>query len=151
MEIPVTAHLPVEYISSERLRLDIYRRMAESKDDKELDEIRDELVDRFGELPDAALTLMEVAKIRNYAKSIGLTEVVLQGKFLKLLPITLPESAQLRVQRVYPGSLIKNQTNTVMVAYSTSPSWRAGWQEGGEIGNTSAWVMEVLRTVVTKN
>ena len=110
-----------------------------------------ELVDRFGELPDAALTLMEVAKIRNYAKSIGLTEVVLQGKFLKLLPITLPESAQLRVQRVYPGSLIKNQTNTVMVAYSTSPSWRAGWQEGGEIGNTSAWVMEVLRTVVTKN
>ena len=151
VEIPVTAHLPVEYISSERLRLDIYRRMAESKDDKELDEIRDELVDRFGELPDAALTLMEVAKIRNYAKSIGLTEVVLQGKFLKLLPITLPESAQLRVQRVYPGSLIKNQTNTVMVAYSTSPSWRAGWQEGGEIGNTSAWVMEVLRTVVTKN
>lgn len=151
VEIPVTAHLPMEYISSERLRLDIYRRMAESKDDKELDEIRDELVDRFGELPDAALTLMEVAKIRNYAKSIGLTEVVLQGKFLKLSPITLPESAQLRVQRVFPGSLIKNQTNTVMVAYSTSPSWQAGWQEGGEIGNTSAWVMEVLRTVVTKN
>ena len=145
VELPVTAHLPVEYISSERLRLDIYRRMADAKSNDELDEIQAELIDRFGELPDAALALMDVARIRIYAKSIGLTEVVLQGKFLKLAPLTLPESAQLRTQRVYPGSLFKSQSNAVMVAYSTGPSW----QESEEIGNTSAWVMDVLRTVVT--
>jgi len=79
VELPVTAHLPVEYVPSERLRLDIYRRMADAHDDHTLEEIRAELVDRFGELPEAATNLMAVAHLRSLAISFGLTEVVLQG------------------------------------------------------------------------
>ena len=146
VELPVTAHIPVEYLTSERLRLDIYRRMADAQNPAELDAIRDELVDRFGPLPLEAENLMAVAHMRTMAKSFGLTEVVLQGKFLRLAPLNLPDSATMRLNRIYPGSIVKAATSTVLVARQSSPNWIAG----GEIGDTSAlpWTIEVLTSIV---
>jgi transcription-repair coupling factor (superfamily II helicase) len=146
VELPITAHLPVEYVSSERLRLDIYRRMADAHEDVVLAAVREELIDRFGPLPVAAQSLLSVAQLRVLAKSYGLTEVVLQGKFLRLTPIQLPESAQLRLQRIYPGSLVKTATSTVLVARNATPNWIGS----EEIGDTSVlpWAMEVIHTIV---
>ncbi len=146
VELPVTAHIPVEYLTSERLRLDIYRRMADAQNPAELDAIRAELVDRFGQLPEEAENLMSVAHLRTMAKSFGLTEVVLQGKFLRLAPLNLPDSAIMRLNRIYPGSIVKAATSTVLVARQSSPNWIAG----GEIGDTSAlpWTIEVLTSIV---
>jgi len=142
VELPITAHLPVEYVPSERLRLDLYRRMADCSDDAGLNSIVEELVDRFGELPEPALSLIEVARIRTLAKSKELTEVVWQGKFLKVAPLTLPESAQLRLTRLYPGTLIKEATKSLLVARSAAPNWL----ENGSVGDTSvlSWTKEVL-------
>ncbi|MEI6867341.1 MAG: transcription-repair coupling factor [Actinomycetes bacterium] len=147
VELPVTAHLPVEYVPSERLRLDIYRRMADAHTELMLTAIREELVDRFGDLPEAAENLMAVAKLRTLAKSHGLTEVVLQGKFLRLTPLLLPESGLLRLQRIYPGSIIKAAASTVLVARSTIPNWIGE----AEIGDTSAlpWALEVIHSIVS--
>jgi transcription-repair coupling factor (superfamily II helicase) len=146
VELPITAHLPIEYLPSERLRLDLYRRMADATDGKDLDAIVEELVDRFGELPEAASTLIDVARLRVRAKQLGLTEVVLQGKYLKLAPVTLPESLQLRLNRMYPGSLIKSATQSIMVARESGPNW----QSGGDLGDTSilAWTVEVLNSIL---
>ncbi len=142
VELPITAHLPVEYVPSERLRLDLYRRMADCSDDSGLDSIVEELVDRFGELPEPAQSLIEVARIRTLAKSRELTEVVWQGKFLKVAPLTLPESAQLRLTRLYPGTLIKEATKSVLIARNAAPNWL----ENGSVGDTStlSWTKEVL-------
>ncbi len=152
VELPVTAHLPVEYIPSERLRLDIYRRMADAHTEKDLDSIVEELIDRFGELPEPAKNLIEVARLRSFAKSLGLTEVVLQGKFLKLAPVVLPESSQLRTMRVFPGSLIKAATKSVMVAKGTPLNLQLNSQGTGEVGDTStlSWARDVLKTVFNK-
>ena len=146
VELPVTAHLPVEYLPSERLRLDIYRRMADSSSPEDLESIREELVDRFGELPPEAENLMQVAALRVLAKSCGLTEVVLQGKFLRLSPLLIPDSIGMRLARVYPGSLVKAATSTVLVARSAAPNWIAGT----EVGDTSVlpWTVEVLNEIV---
>ena len=146
VELPITAHIPTEYLPSERLRLDIYRRMADSASQEDLDAIGEELIDRFGALPQPAVDLFSVAALRVMAKQLGLTEVVLQGKFLKLSPLVLPESISLRLNRVYPGSLVKAATSQVMVAKSAAPNWIAG----GEVGDTSAlpWAIEVLNTIV---
>jgi len=145
VELPITAHLPVEYVPSERLRLDLYRRMADCSDDAGLNSIVEELVDRFGELPEPALSLIEVARIRTLAKSKELTEVVWQGKFLKVAPLTLPESAQLRLTRLYPGTLIKEATKSLLVARSAAPNWL----ENGSVGDTSvlSWTKEVLHNL----
>ena len=142
VELPITAHLPVEYVPSERLRLDLYRRMADCSDDAGLNAIVEELVDRFGELPEPAQSLIEVARIRTLAKAKELTEVVWQGKFLKVAPLTLPESAQLRLTRLYPGTLIKEATKSVLVARNAAPNWL----ENGSVGDTSTltWTKEVL-------
>ena len=146
VELPVTAHIPVEYLTSERLRLDIYRRMADAQSPADLDAIKDELVDRFGELPEEAINLMAVANLRTLAKSLGLTEVVLQGKHLRLAPLNLPDSAVMRLNRIYPGSIVKTATSTVLVARASAPNWIAG----GEIGDTSVlpWTIEVLTSIV---
>ena len=146
VELPITAHLPVEYLPSERLRLDLYRRMADAAQASDLDAIVEELVDRFGQLPEPANTLIDVARLRVRAKELGLSEVVLQGKFLKLAPVTLPESLQLRLTRMYPGSLIKSATQSILVARSAAPNWQAD----GDVVDTSIlpWTMEVLNAIL---
>jgi transcription-repair coupling factor (superfamily II helicase) len=145
-ELPITAHIPVEYLPAERLRLDIYRRMADATSQQELAEIREELVDRFGELPEPAEELMKLAALRVRAKGYGLTEVVLQGKFLRLSPLTLPDSIVMRLNRVYPGSIVKTANETVLVARSAAPNWIGG----GDVGDTLVlpWTVEVIDTIV---
>ncbi len=145
VELPITAHLPVEYVPSERLRLDLYRRLADCVDSAGLGAIVDELQDRFGELPEPARSLIEVARVRTLAKAKNLTEVVWQGKFLKVAPIVLPESAQLRLLRIYPGSLVKQATSSLLVARDSAPNWL----ENASVGDTSvlSWTIEVLHNL----
>jgi len=152
VELPVTAHLPVEYVPSERLRLDLYRRMADTHTGADLDAIVEELVDRFGELPNPAKNLIAVARIRGFAKSLGLTEVVLQGKYLKLAPIELAESAQVRTMRVFPGTLIKPATKSVMVAKGTPLNLQLNSPADTDVGDTStlSWALDVLKTLFNK-
>lgn len=146
VELPINAHLPVEYIESERLRLDLYRRLADAHNESALNEIRDEMKDRFGELPTAANELLAVAGLRLFAKSLGLTDISFSGKNLRLMPVALPESAQIKLNRLYPGSIYKNATQILLVARPSSPNWI----DDAEIGNTStlAWVEEVLRNLL---
>ena len=146
VELPINAHLPVEYIESERLRLDLYRRLADAHNESALNEIRDEMKDRFGELPATANELLAVAGLRLFAKSLGLTDISFSGKNLRLMPVALPESAQIKLNRLYPGSIYKNATQILLVARPSSPNWI----DDAEIGNTStlAWVEEVLRNLL---
>ena len=146
VELPVNAHLPVEYIESERLRLDLYRRIADAHNDEDLSEISAELVDRFGPIPKPAQELMAVASLRLFAKSLGLTDIAISGKNLRLTPVYLPESAQIKLTRLYPGSIYKNASQILLVARPVSPNWI----ESASVGDTStlAWVNSVLQELI---
>ena len=145
VELPINAHLSSEYVPGERLRLDLYRRLADVKNPEDVAAIESELVDRFGELPLEALALLGVARLRAGAKAAKLTEVVVQGNFLRLSPLALPESRQLRLTRLYPGSLYKGATSTVLVALPKTKNWNPS-QNAPEIVDTSllAWVVEAV-------
>ncbi|WP_034486727.1 transcription-repair coupling factor [Actinomadura oligospora] len=122
VELPVDAHLPHEYIPGERLRLDAYRRIAAITSDEEIAAVADELKDRFGPLPVPVLNLLEVARFRAKARKAGLSEVTVQGTFVKFAPVDLPDSRQVRLQRLYPKSLLKPTTGTLLVpAPKTKP------------------------------
>ncbi|MEV4256928.1 transcription-repair coupling factor [Spirillospora sp. NPDC049652] len=122
VELPVDAHLPHEYIPGERLRLDAYRRIAAIASDEEIAAVADELKDRFGPLPVPVLNLLEVARFRAKARRAGLSEVTVQGTFIKFAPVELPDSRQVRLQRLYPKSLLKPATRTLLVpAPKTKP------------------------------
>ena len=146
VELPVNAHLPVGYIESERLRLDLYRRIADAHNDEDLSEIGAELVDRFGPIPKPAQELMAVASLRLFAKSLGLTDIAISGKNLRLTPVYLPESAQIKLTRLYPGSIYKNASQILLVARPVSPNWI----ESASVGDTStlAWVNSVLQELI---
>jgi transcription-repair coupling factor (superfamily II helicase) len=145
VELPINAHLSSEYVPGERLRLDLYRRLADVKSPTDVSSIEAELLDRFGELPEEAKALLGVAALRAQAKSVKLTEVVVQGKFLRLAPLVLAESRQLRLTRLYPGSLYKGAASTVLVALPKAASWDPS-QNAPVVVDTSllAWVVEVL-------
>ena len=145
VELPINAHLSSEYVPGERLRLDLYRRLADVKSPTDVSSIEAELLDRFGELPEEAHALLGVAALRAQAKAVKLTEVVVQGKYLRLAPLVLPESRQLRLTRLYPGSLYKGAASTVLVALPKAASWNPS-QNAPEIVDTSllAWVVEAV-------
>ncbi len=115
VDLPVDAHLPHEYVPGERLRLEAYRKIAEVASDEQLRAVREELQDRYGPLPEPVENLLAVARFRVLARSAGLTDVGVQGNHVRFGPVELPESAQLRLKRLYPGSLVKEATRTILV------------------------------------
>ncbi|MGH8825694.1 MAG: transcription-repair coupling factor [Jiangellaceae bacterium] len=122
VELPVDAHLPHEYVASERLRLEAYRRLSEALTDADVDAIRDELDDRYGEPPRPAQNLLEVARFRAHARSTGLREVTQAGKHLRFGPVSLKDWQRVRLDRLYPRSLVKEAVGTVLVPRpSTAP------------------------------
>lgn len=115
IELPVDAHLPHDYIPSERLRLEIYKRLAEVRSDEDVDGLREELVDRYGEPPAVVESLLIVARFRARARSAGVGEVTIAGKNVRFAPVDLPESRVVRLNRIYPRSIVKAPVSTILV------------------------------------
>ena len=130
LELPVDAHVPEEYVESERLRLEAYQKLSTASSptstDEQIDSVLDELTDRYGEPPAPVLALIEVSRLRRAAQKAGLSEVVVMGSNLRVAGIDLPDSMQVRLQRMYPGARWFAQANAVSVplprAHGQSPS-----------------------------
>ena len=151
VELPITAHLSAEYVPSDRLRLDLYRRLADARESGDIDAIRDELIDRFGPLPAEAERLIRVARLRNYVKSHGITDFAVQGKYVKVAPLAPSESLELKIQRLYPGSIVKSVTKVLLIARPQTAAWEAG-DTADEIGDTSLldWATELAETLLER-
>ena len=115
VELPVNAHIPHDYLPGERLRLEAYTRIAAIDSDGDVTAVLDELTDRYGLPPEPVANLLEVARLRARARRAGLTDITLQGNHVRFAPVELPESRQVRVQRLYPRTLIKPAVRTMLV------------------------------------
>ena len=145
VELPVDAHIPHDYIAHERLRLEAYRKLAAAADEATLAEISAELVDRYGAIPEPVTNLFAVARFRLHARAAGLTDVTAQGKFVRFAPVELPESAQLRLKRLYPGSVLKPALRTVLVPFPTTARIGGKPLHGEAI---LSWCRELIDAVV---
>jgi transcription-repair coupling factor (superfamily II helicase) len=117
----VDAHLPHDYVQSERLRLEAYRRLSEAADDAAVDAVAEELRDRYGEPPEPVANLLAVARLRALARSRALREVVLAGQQVRFAPLALPDSAKVRLARLYPKAVAKDATEVVLVPRPKEP------------------------------
>jgi transcription-repair coupling factor (superfamily II helicase) len=145
IDLPIDAHLPTEYISVERLRLEMYRKLAEARDEARLDEVVGEMKDRYGEPPAPVVNLIAVARFRQLARTYGLTDVSMQGKHIRFSPLALPDSKQLRLKRYHPDSVYKPGADQVSVP---RPSTR---RIGGELLRDQAllqWCAQLLKDVL---
>ncbi|SEK37703.1 transcription-repair coupling factor [Nonomuraea pusilla] len=115
VELPVNAHIPHDYVTSERLRLEAYKRIAAIAQESDIDEVRAELTDRYGKPPVEVENLLEVARFRIKARRAGLTDVTLQGQNIKFGPARLRESQQVRLDRLYRKAIYKQAAETLLV------------------------------------
>jgi transcription-repair coupling factor (superfamily II helicase) len=123
IDLPVDANLPPDYIASDRLRLEGYRRLASAADQDAVGAVVDELVDRYGPLPEPAQLLVSVARLRLLAREYGVTEISAPSEAtLRVSPLTLLDSAQMRLKRMYPSANYRATTSTVQVPIPRSGS-----------------------------
>jgi transcription-repair coupling factor (superfamily II helicase) len=128
VDLPVNAHIPHDYVPGERLRLEAYRKIAAALDQAGLDEVREELIDRYGQPPTPVDNLLAVAAFRQGCRTHGVTEVATQGSTIRFAPMPLRDSQLVRLHRLYPKAVYKPATNTVSVPRPTEGP------AGGRIG-----------------
>lgn len=75
VELRMPALLPEDFIPDVNTRLSFYKRIASAKSGHELDELKVELIDRFGLLPDAARNLLDIAALRQQAQKLGVRKI----------------------------------------------------------------------------
>ncbi|HEY8589485.1 MAG TPA: TRCF domain-containing protein, partial [Naasia sp.] len=119
LELPVDARIPETYVESERLRLEAYQKLSAASGpnsaDDALDSVLEELTDRYGAPPEEVVNLLAVSRLRRTAQKAGLAEVVVLGSNLRIAPANLPDSRQVRLQRMYPKSRMLAQANAILV------------------------------------
>lgn len=143
IDLPIEAHIPTGYIEHERLRLEAYRKIADADAEQDLQAVADELDDRYGAIPEPVSNLFAVARVRLDLRAAGVTDVVSQGKYIRFGPLELPDSAAVRMNRLYPGTVIKPAVRQVLVPAPTTTRIGGTPVEGVALLD---WVRDVLKS-----
>ena len=145
IELPVDATVPEDYIPHERLRLEAYTKFAAARSGEQVDDVLEELADRYGPVPEATARLAALARLRALAAELGVREIVAQGKSVRFAPVDLPESARMKVTRLYPGTVLKPATRTIVVPAPGTNRMGGAALSGEEVVR---WAEVLLRAVV---
>jgi transcription-repair coupling factor (superfamily II helicase) len=90
VDLPLAVGIPSEYISDQDLRLRLYRRIADLRDETELDALGSEFRDRFGQLPEMAQNLLYQMRVKLRAEKAGLNSVSMESSGQILLKYASP-------------------------------------------------------------
>ena len=161
LELPVDAHIPEDYVESERLRLEAYQKFSAASHPQSPDDhvalVLEELTDRYGEPPAEVTRLAAVSALRRRASKLGLAKVVAAGPALRLEPVKLLDSRRMRMNRMYPGARYTEATGTLQIplpggtASSRSPLAGVGQRKVGDEGDIVAWTGRVLATLLEED
>ena len=126
IDLPVDAYLPADYVDSERLRLEAYRKLAQAQSFDDVDSVIEELFDRYGPLPEPARRVAAVSRLRIVAAEYGVSDVVVAGSRIRIAPLTLLDSQQMRLKRLYPSAMYKATSQVVQLPLPKSAAARPG-------------------------
>jgi len=82
--LPVEAYIDKDFIPDSMHKIEIYQRLAVVKEEKEIDDLLDEIIDRFGEPTAPVVNLLNVARVKTLAKKIGVKTITLNGRRLEI-------------------------------------------------------------------
>ena len=128
IDLDADAYIPPSYIVNEVQKLDIYKRIAGIENEKECDDMREELLDRFGEIPKSAENLFRIALIRSHAHRLYMPEVKGKNETIQFLMRT---DAPIRVENIprllqaYEGRMVFDPKGT--------PAFRLRYKKCGVI------------------
>ncbi|MBQ6314770.1 MAG: transcription-repair coupling factor [Mogibacterium sp.] len=80
IELPTQASIPSAYILDETLRLQAYKKIAGITSREDAEDLADELLDRYGDVPEETMSLLKVAEIRAHAEMVGATNISRRDK-----------------------------------------------------------------------
>ncbi|MEW6865298.1 transcription-repair coupling factor [Trueperella pyogenes] len=148
IELPVDAYVPETWVTSERLRLEIYTKIAASTNETQRADIRGELVDRYGSVPVEVDRLFALAKLREKVRSVGIEEITMQGNNVRFAPVVLPDSRQARLRRLYPKSIAKPAIRMILVPLPVENERRLGAAKVIEGDAVVQFVEQVIDSVM---
>jgi transcription-repair coupling factor (superfamily II helicase) len=105
VELTLDAYLPVDYVRDEIERVDLYRRASGVHTLAELDDLAEELSERFGEPPEPALNLLGLSRIKLLAREVGATAVNYRSGTLSITGITTTAAAPTLIRRATGGTV----------------------------------------------
>lgn len=107
IDLPVDARLGEGYIADQDLRLEAYRRLAAADTHAAVDDVVAEWEDRFGPLPEDAAGLIALARLRVEALRVGLNDLVKLRNEIRMSPVDLKPSQEVRLQRLAPRAVLR--------------------------------------------
>jgi len=103
VELALDAYLPVDYVRDEAERVDLYRRASGVHTLAELDDLAEELQERFGELPEPALNLLGLSRIKLLAREVGATAVNYRSGTFSITGITASSAGPALIRKATGG------------------------------------------------
>lgn len=129
IELPVDAYVPQSWVAAERLRLEIYTKISATRTEAEREDIRAELIDRYGEIPPEVERLFRLARLRELAEKVGLEEINVIGRNIRIAPVELSDFRQVRLKRLYPRAILKPAVRAILVPLPEAELGRIGGDE----------------------
>lgn len=108
VDLDIDAYIPSSYIPNEYQKLDIYKRIASIENEEEMDDMLEELIDRFGDVPKKVVQLLNIALLKSLAHSVYVVSIEQKGDAFKFV---MYERANVHVERIsqlieqYKGAL----------------------------------------------
>ncbi|MCQ9352649.1 transcription-repair coupling factor [Corynebacterium sp. 153RC1] len=117
IDLPVDAHIPEKFINAERLRLEVYRKLASAQSEADIRLVVEEMEDRFGPVPAEVQRLLAVARLRLAARAAGISDIGVQGTRIKIHPVELPDSKQVRLKRLQPSATFRAAAKAIQLSF----------------------------------
>jgi transcription-repair coupling factor (superfamily II helicase) len=122
VELPLAVGIPADYIHDQDLRLRLYRRMADLRDETELDALGSEFRDRFGPMPEMLQNLLYQMRVKLRAEKVGLSSVNWEsGQILLKYPVSSNGSEEKRLPDLTNG--VRGGKSAYWVTLSKDEVW----------------------------
>ncbi|MBP3475937.1 MAG: transcription-repair coupling factor [Lachnospiraceae bacterium] len=145
IDLDADAYIPPSYIVNEIQKLDIYKRIAGIEDEKECDDMREELLDRFGEIPKSAENLLRIALIRSHAHKLYMPEV--KGKN-EVIQFQLRADAPILVENI--PELLREYDGKMTFDPKGTPTFRLRYKKCGVIEKDEEMLLTLTEEAIGK-
>jgi transcription-repair coupling factor (superfamily II helicase) len=124
LDVNVDAYVPADYIPYEQAKVDVHRRIAGAREVADLMQLRDELTDRFGEIPEPLLNLISLQQARIKLGQAGARAVTFRGDRLAVTPVELDSVRAKRIRAEIPEALYESGKSQLSVRVPADPAAR---------------------------
>jgi transcription-repair coupling factor (superfamily II helicase) len=124
LDVNVDAYIPADYIAYEQAKIDVHRRIAGAREVADLGVLRDELEDRFGEVPEPLLNLLALQQARIKLGQAGARAVSFRGDRLAVTPVDLDGARAKKLKEALPESVYEPGRAQLSVKVPKEPERR---------------------------